>query len=76
MTVLAHFLAHCCLHCDASGADNGITRHIITYFGGFYEGNAKNPIALIGMPSYGKNDCSLPVGMFTIAAVVIARSFI
>jgi hypothetical protein len=56
MSGLARFLSHCCLHVDGSAVDNGIARHIITYFGGFDDRAGK----MIGMPAYGKNDYSLP----------------
>jgi hypothetical protein len=57
LTALARFLARCCLHVDASGADNGIARLIITYFGGFDDSSS---VRLLGMPAFGKNDASLP----------------
>jgi hypothetical protein len=55
-TSLGRFIAHCCINVDASGADNGIARLIISYFGGFNDSSVR----MNGMPVHGKDDDSLP----------------
>jgi hypothetical protein len=55
-TSLGRFIAHCCINVDASGADAGIARLIMTYFGGFTDSSVR----LLGTPAYGKDDDSLP----------------
>jgi hypothetical protein len=55
-----YLVSHCFFDIGGGRPDNGIARLITQFYGGFNEGKAKNPIALIGMPVFGKNTLTLP----------------
>ena len=52
LSSVGRFIARCWMHVDAGSFDNGISRLITQYYGGFE--SSKSPHALIGKTEFGK----------------------